>query len=63
MGLTMRFAFISALDFNYRNLTHAHSHTAMLGWVYLMLFVLIVHYFVPKKQKLIVYFGLQKLPY
>ncbi|WP_235817862.1 hypothetical protein [Formosa haliotis] len=52
MGLTMRLAFITDINFNYRNLTHAHSHTAMLGWVYLILFVLIVHYFVPEKQKL-----------
>ena len=47
----MRFAFVSSIDFNYRNLTHAHSHVAMLGWVYLMLYVFIVHYFVSKKQK------------
>ncbi|WP_382381965.1 hypothetical protein [Formosa undariae] len=47
----MRFAFVSSFEFNYRNLTHAHSHVAMLGWVYLMLYVFIVHHFIPKKQK------------
>ncbi|WP_434035458.1 hypothetical protein [Formosa sp. 4Alg 33] len=51
MGLTMRFAFVSSIDFNYRNLTHAHSHVAMLGWVYLMLYVFIVHHFTSKKPK------------
>ncbi|MDW5290672.1 hypothetical protein [Formosa sp. PL04] len=51
MGLTMRFAFVSPIDFNYRNLMHAHSHVAMLGWVYLMLYVFIVNYFVSEKQK------------
>ena len=51
MGLTLRFSFIDSIDINYRFLTHAHSHVAMLGWVYLMLYVLFVHYFVPEKLK------------
>jgi hypothetical protein len=50
MGLALRYSFISSINLNYRYLTHAHSHLAMLGWVYLMLFVLIVHYFVPEKK-------------
>jgi hypothetical protein len=50
MGLALRYSFISSINLNYRYLTHAHSHVAMLGWVYLMLFVLIVHYFVPEKK-------------
>lgn len=49
MGLVLRFSFIESIDLNYRYLTHAHSHVAMLGWVYLMLYVCIVHYFVPEK--------------
>jgi hypothetical protein len=51
MGLALRFSFIDSIGINYRFLTHAHSHAAMLGWVYLMLYVLFVHYFVPEKLK------------
>lgn len=47
LGLALRYFFIQSLPINYRFLTHAHSHTAMLGWVYLMLFLLIVHQFIP----------------
>lgn len=50
LGLTLRYTFIEDININYRFLTHAHSHMAMLGWVYLMLFVLVVHYFVPEKK-------------
>ncbi|MEP1487770.1 MAG: hypothetical protein ABJK28_05040 [Algibacter sp.] len=50
IGVVLRYAFIGTINFNYRFLIHAHSHVAMLGWVYLMLFVLIVHYFVPEKK-------------
>lgn len=50
MGLALRYSFIGDIGVNYRFLTHAHSHVAMLGWVYLMLFTLIVHYFIPDKK-------------
>ncbi len=50
MGLALRYAFVGDIGVNYRFLTHAHSHVAMLGWVYLMLFALIVHYFIPDKK-------------
>ncbi len=50
MGLLLRYSSVVPITFNYRFLTHAHSHIAMLGWVYLMLYVLIVRYFVPEQK-------------
>lgn len=50
LGLLLRYFFVHPVGLNFRFLTHAHSHVAMLGWVYLMLFTLIVHYFVPEKK-------------
>lgn len=50
MGLLLRFANIYPLHINYRYLTHAHSHIALLGWAYLMLYLLLIHYFVPEKK-------------
>ncbi len=52
MGLALRFSFLESIGVNYRFLMHAHSHIAMLGWVYLMLFTLFVHYFVSVETKL-----------
>ncbi|NRD24360.1 hypothetical protein HNV10_13965 [Winogradskyella litoriviva] len=51
MGLALRFSSLEAIGLNFRFLTHAHSHVAMLGWVYLMLYTLFVHYFIPKQPK------------
>lgn len=52
LGLFLRYLFVNPLDgFNFRYLTHAHSHTAMLGWVYLMLYSLIVWKFIPQPRK------------
>ena len=50
LGLALRYSFLGSIEVNYRFLTHAHSHVAMLGWVYLMLYVCIAHYFVPEQK-------------
>ncbi|PNQ72477.1 hypothetical protein C1T31_11855 [Hanstruepera neustonica] len=50
MGLLLRYSFVNDVPFNYRFLTHAHSHVAMLGWVYLMLYTYYVHYLIPDKK-------------
>lgn len=50
MGLFLRMVYVFPISTEYRNLMHAHSHGAMLGWVYLMLYVLIVQHFVPENK-------------
>ncbi|OUR92319.1 hypothetical protein A9Q87_07500 [Flavobacteriales bacterium 34_180_T64] len=52
MGLALRYTSIDPIPINYKFLTHGHSHVAMLGWVYLMLFTLIVHYFIKDKKQI-----------
>ncbi|WP_289666127.1 hypothetical protein [Flavobacterium panacagri] len=50
-GLVMRLMYLFPIYFlNYSFLLHAHSHVAMLGWVYLMVYVLVVHFFIPKEK-------------
>jgi len=52
MGLLLRWMYVAPIKgINYQFLMHGHSHVAMLGWVYLMLYGLIVHLFVPKKNQ------------
>lgn len=43
LGIIMRYAFVGNFPewLDYRNVTHAHSHIAMLGWVYGGLYLLI----------------------
>lgn len=53
LGLLLRFTAVHYVDFIYRYVIHAHSHVAILGWVYLALITLITKYFlhdsIPKK--------------
>lgn len=47
LGATLRLAFVVEMPlwFKYRNITHAHSHIAMMGWLYCALLILIVQQF------------------
>lgn len=52
LGATLRLAFVVELEWmNFRYVLHAHSHAAMLGWVYLGLFALLVHCFLPEEAQ------------
>ncbi len=61
VGCLLRFFFVYPLPgFNYGYVLHAHSHLALLGWVFMALFVLILHAYLPaetgKYRKYIDYF-------
>ncbi len=52
MGLLLRWMYVARIEgVNFQFLMHGHSHVAMLGWVYLMLYCLIFHFFVPKEAQ------------
>lgn len=51
-GVLMRYAFVEEISWlDYRNVLHAHSHGAMLGWIYLALYSLLIHYFLPEEKQ------------
>lgn len=41
LGLLLRYYFVRPLDFNFRYVLHAHSHTMLLGWLFSGLLLLI----------------------
>lgn len=49
MGLILRYAFVEEVGWlKFRNFLHGHSHVAMLGWLYLALYALLVRSFLPE---------------
>ncbi|MAP80826.1 MAG: hypothetical protein CL526_07025 [Aequorivita sp.] len=51
MGLLLRIYYVTPLPFNFKYLLHAHSHTALLGWIYLGLTTIIYKLFLTKAAK------------
>lgn len=52
MGLILRGAFVWEFNWlDYRNMMHGHSHVAMLGWVYMALYLLIGYRFIPLERR------------
>ncbi|QQX75823.1 MULTISPECIES: hypothetical protein [Aequorivita] len=51
MGVLLRLFFVTPLPLNYKYILHAHSHTALLGWIYLGLTTLIFKIFLSEAQK------------
>lgn len=52
IGALLRFAFVEEVPgLEYRNFLHAHSHVAMLGWVYLIFFSGFIQSFHSKEQQ------------
>ncbi|MEO1259950.1 MAG: hypothetical protein AAFZ15_14245 [Bacteroidota bacterium] len=58
MGATLRLAFVEELRWlDYRYMMHAHSHVAMLGWIYLAIYALLIHCFLPKAKQQSGFYG------
>ncbi|SEA25266.1 hypothetical protein [Psychroflexus halocasei] len=52
IGLFLRFLFIADVEVDFKYFLHAHSHVALMGWVYLAMLVLIrLCFFDTKKNK------------
>ncbi|MBK9150536.1 MAG: hypothetical protein IPM26_05855 [Saprospiraceae bacterium] len=48
LGVIMRYAFVGDIaPLQYRHLMHAHSHLAMMGWIFMALMLLIVNFWIP----------------
>jgi len=51
MGLLLRGAFVWEIEWlDYRNMLHGHSHVALLGWLYLGIFIMIHAKLLPKEK-------------
>lgn len=55
LGVVLRLFFVIPLPFNYRFLVHAHSHTALLGWIYIGLTTIIYKVYLEESGKTLAY--------
>ena len=52
IGALLRWAFVAEVKgMEFRHYLHAHSHLAMLGWVFLMLYAFLIHSFLTENQQ------------
>lgn len=52
MGLLLRWMYVAPISgVNFQFLMHGHSHVAMLGWVYLMLYCLLIYFYISKEEQ------------
>lgn len=52
LGLVLRCVPLVEIPWlNFRHVTHAHSHAAMMGWLYMAIFGLVLHTFLPEKER------------
>lgn len=51
LGVFLRFFFVTSIPANFRYVVHAHSHIALLGWVYLGLSALIYKMYFSEAKK------------
>lgn len=52
LGALLRMAFVVELPWiDYRHILHGHSHVAMLGWLFLAIYALLIHYFLPEEKQ------------
>ena len=50
LGVFMRMFHVVDIEFNYKNILHAHSHIALLGWVYTALTTIIYKLFLSESK-------------
>jgi cbb3-type cytochrome oxidase subunit 1 len=52
IGVLLRYVFVQSISWlHFKNFLHAHSHGAMLGWVFLMLYGALIHSFLPQAKQ------------
>ncbi|MEB3004945.1 hypothetical protein [Capnocytophaga sp. G2] len=51
LGFSLRIAYLTNTFFDFRYVTHSHSHIGLLGWVYTILTSLICQYFLKEKDR------------